>query len=604
MTRLPPELTPWAAWLSLFPPDLAPALGQLVLGLQPLVGKLTTATPERGAEPANIGDIVRRGNYERLLMTEWVYADAEPNEFLRRAGSGELLFHGPEPAARQRPLRSMVVFDAGPTQLGEPRLAHLALFILLARRAEQARAQFSWGVWQQPGVLHEDAGRDGLLRLIKSRTLRAAPADAGQQWETAMAAAPTDCWLVGTASAERLAQASNRVAIRRALVGDHLHVDLHQRRDHRALRLALPDTSTVVRLLRKPFAPAAPLGVIHHRDSRASRAQAPRFSSGGNWLAVPQLGGGAMVYPVPGSALSKPGKHRVQTAPAQGTIIAAGVFKRNLAHLAAAGDKLRFVGFPGPLFSHQRTVCERPAHADFLAPPGMAQWLPAFYLLSRDPARPRERVAVLDKKQRLVCWQATATSKNKTRPDIVFTHLAEQVIGTHQGSDAIDFACSEGDGVQLYSLRSNQASPIKQMYIAEKGRRLLYGELQGWHPTHGGMLLAIERSATGWSVGSNNKREMMEIDDGATVLGVAIGKQNPNPGLIVLHPGRRRIELRVHQARYELATSPEEIQQASMDARSGRVAWITAKTATVVIKALGDDLPLLQISNDGGPDEP
>ncbi len=46
---------------------------------------------------------------------------------------------GRNPPTAKTSLRSVALFDAGPAQLGEPRLAHLALFILLARRAELAR---------------------------------------------------------------------------------------------------------------------------------------------------------------------------------------------------------------------------------------------------------------------------------------------------------------------------------------------------------------------------------------------------------------------------------------------------------------------------------
>jgi hypothetical protein len=602
MTPLPATLEPWALWLNLFPPDLAPAVGALLLRLHPLVGKLSTATLTHGAEPEGIGNIVRRGNYERLLMTEWVYADAEPDEFLRRAGSGELLFTGPEPAVHQRSLRSVALFDAGPTQLGEPRLAHLALFILLARRAQQAGAQFNWGIWHRPGVLHEDAGLDGLRSLIKSRTLQAPPADAGRQWEAKLGADLADCWLIGVAG-EAPKQAGNRVAIRRALSGNHLNVGLQQRRDHRTVQLALPDAPTGVRLLRKPFASAVPPGVIHHPASRPSRAQAPRFASGGNLVCVPQVTGGAIVYHVPPSARTKPGKFRILSVPKHGAILAAGVFKPNLSCITTNGGTLGFHGFPGPLFSSKTIVCERPPLENFYAPPGMARWLQAFYLLSRHHVKRHEHVVVLDTKKRLVCWQAIRPEPYTGTCTISFHHILDDVIGIHQLNDALFIGCADGDGVQLYSWHSQNSSPNKMMRIEQKGSLLLYGAIKGMHNGHGGSLLAIKTGETQWWVGSYNKGETMVVDDGATVLGVAISGKHRGPGLVVLHPGRRRIELRVGPMRYELAVSPEPIQHASMDTASARIAWITAKTSTVVVRNLDDEQPLLQISCDGGPDE-
>lgn len=603
MTALPAALAPWAPWLTLFPPDLVPAVGALLLRLHPLVGKLSTATLERGAEPAGIGNIVRRGHYERLLMTQWVYADAEPDEFLRRAASGELLFNGPEPAVHQRSLHSVALFDAGPSQLGEPRLAHLALFILLARRAQQAGAQFSWGIWQRPGVLSEETGQEGLRKLIQARTLQAPPADALQQWEATLGGNLADCWLIGVAG-DAPRQAGNRVAIRRALCDKHLNVSLRQRRDQRMLTLELPDAPTAVRLLRKPFAPVAPAGVIHHRGHRPSRAQAPRFGSGGSLVCVPQLNGGAIVYHVPPSASVKPGKPRIIAAPKHGAILAVGVFKPALSCITSAGGTLGFHSFPGPLFSSKPITCERPPLEQFHAPPGMGRWLQAFYLLAHHNVNRYEHVVMLDTKRRLVCWQATPPASPKQASPVAFHSVLENVIGADQLGDSLYIGCADGGGVQLYHWHRQNATPYKMQRIEQQGSRLLHGALKGVHAGHSGNLLAIKTGARCWWVGSHDMGETMNIDDGAIVLGVTISQKNPQPGLVVLHPGRRHIELRVGHLRYTLAASPEAIEQASMDPGSARVAWITAKSCTLVVRHIDEEQPLLQISCDRDIDEP
>ncbi|MGX9775488.1 hypothetical protein ACWYXN_18540 [Janthinobacterium aestuarii] len=602
MSSLPTALEPWSPWLTLFPPDLAPAVGALLLRLHPLVGKLSTATLERGAEPAGIGNIVRRGHYERLLMTQWVYADAEPDEFLRRAASGELLFNGPEPAVHQRSLRSVALFDAGPSQLGEPRLAHLALFILLARRAQQAGAQFIWGIWQRPGVVHEDTGLEALRRLIQSRTLLAAPADASAQWQTRLGDDLADCWLIGVAG-EAPRQARERVEIRRALGGNHLNVSLQQRHDYRTLQLELPDAPTGVRLLRKPFAPLAAAGVIHHRGHMPSRAQAPRFASGGHLVCVPQLHGGAVVYQVPPSASAKPGKPRVIAAPKHGAILAAGVFKPALSCITSAGGTLAFHNFPGPLFSSKPVMCDRPPREQFHAPPGMGRWLQVFYLLAHHTVHRHEHVVVLDTKRRLVCWQGAPAASHKEASTVSFRPVLDDVIGADQLGDSLYIACADGDGVQLYHWHRQNATPHKMQRIAQQGSRLLHGALTGEHAGHSGNLLAINTGTNRWWVGSHAKGEVMDIDDKASVLGVAISQKHPHPGLVVLHPGRRRIELRVGAQHYELATSPEPIQQASMDPASARIAWITAKSSTLVVRHIDDEQSLLQISCDRDIDE-
>jgi hypothetical protein len=601
MKQLPASLQPWAAWLTLFAPDLTPALGELLLRLQPLVGNLSIATPVRGMEPAGIGDIVRRGSYERLLMSEWVYADVEPDEFIRRAAGGELLFTGPEPSLRQQSLRSVVLFDGGPAQLGSPRLAQLALFILLARRAEQAGAQFSWGLWQQPGILHDDAGLAGLRKLIKSRTLQAPPDDAQQQWQALFDAGQSDCWLVGANVAKVPVPAGNQVTIRQALSGRHLQVSLRQRRNHCTLQLPLPDMPTAVRLLREPFVSMVPAGVLHHRDSRPSQTQAPRFSSGGNWVCIAQTGGGAIVYQI-SQAQSKACKHRAQAAPARGSILAAGVYKPNLSFITTFNGELVFQNFPGPLFSRQRAACERPQQHEFQAPPGMARWLQTFYLISRDRARPREDVLVLDTRKRLVCWRLEGNGTDAASLVPRFYHIADHVIGIQQLNDTLFFACTDDHGIQLYAWNCQHPAPIRQGRLAQTGTLLLYGSGTGRQRNDYVGQVAIQCSSTSWWLGSINAGAMIDIEPDASVLGIARSKQSAEPGLVVVHGGKRRIELRVGAARYELASSVEPIRHAGMDGASGRIAWITSKTSSVVVHAIDHALPLLQISCDRGVD--
>jgi len=117
--QLPATLEPWRPWLALFPADLVEPVGAMLLQLHPKIGRLDSAVLRTNDMPIGVGDIVRRGHYERLLMSEWMVADSEPDEFVRRAGSGELLFTGPVPDTRKRSRRSVALFDAGPSQLGK-----------------------------------------------------------------------------------------------------------------------------------------------------------------------------------------------------------------------------------------------------------------------------------------------------------------------------------------------------------------------------------------------------------------------------------------------------------------------------------------------------
>src|SRR5688572_4841309 len=168
--RLPDTLKPWHAWLGWFDPELAGVLGELMLRLHPMLGAFRMRALRGAVEPEGIDDLRRRGSYERLLLSEWAMAEVVPEEFDRRAAAGEHLFLSPKLVAREVDALTVAVFDTGPTQLGAPRLVHVAMWILLAQRAQAAKARFAWGVLGKPGELHAADTPQALKRLLDART--------------------------------------------------------------------------------------------------------------------------------------------------------------------------------------------------------------------------------------------------------------------------------------------------------------------------------------------------------------------------------------------------------------------------------------------------
>ncbi|MYS82694.1 hypothetical protein [Embleya scabrispora] len=138
--RLPDGLASWAEPLDALTPRLATALGPMVRRLDALLA-VADPGPAPAGEFAGYGGIARRGHPERLLASEWLYAQELGTEFLRRAADGELLyldhdFVDPIPTGRV-----LVLVDAGPLQAGAPRLVHLACLIVLARKAQARGTQ-------------------------------------------------------------------------------------------------------------------------------------------------------------------------------------------------------------------------------------------------------------------------------------------------------------------------------------------------------------------------------------------------------------------------------------------------------------------------------
>lgn len=276
MSELPRSLQPWAAELALFPRDLAATLGawlgRLAAALGPLAPRALEAT--HGALEGYDG-LARRGPLERLLHSEWLYALELPEEGLRRAVMGEQAFLRPayrEPAGA---LRSTVLFDAGPEQLGGPRLVHLALLVLLHRRARAAGAAFRWGVLQRPEAGEADVALDeGAVRaLLGARSLEAAGETHVNAWRAHLPAADGrgELWVVGGAGAAPVAAALGGALVRVDEPAEperrELLVSVRPRGGAlpREVRLALPAPATSVRLLRDPFSPAE---TARRRDAR------------------------------------------------------------------------------------------------------------------------------------------------------------------------------------------------------------------------------------------------------------------------------------------------------------------------------------------------
>jgi hypothetical protein len=225
------------------------------------VGPLATPDGGSAGEPDGVGGIGRRGPFERLLATEWALADEAPDEFLRRAVTAELSF---TELSHRRPAtarRSVVLFDAGPDQLGAPRVVHLAALLLLAQRAADAGASFAWGVLQDPeGTLVSAVTQASVLGLLQKRSTRQVSAEDARRFRDALGPGETEVWLVGGPEAAATCQDLTR---RRLEIEDSfdpaapMSVDVRAFVDGtatpRVVRLDLPPAALAVRLLRDPF---------------------------------------------------------------------------------------------------------------------------------------------------------------------------------------------------------------------------------------------------------------------------------------------------------------------------------------------------------------
>lgn len=284
-------LKPFVKTLGELEPDVAAALSPWLPRLSLLLGALAR-THAAGGDPDGFDGVTQRGRYDRLLLSEWAIALELPDEFLRRAVMNEHLFTELKRREPQGALHSVVVVDAGPDQLGAPRLMHLAAAIVGEARARKAKAAFAWGATTEPVRLFPRVDPESARHVLDARRATPLQATSLERWHVAIsrfekvqseevtpvvtwrpmsatprraaqvataktAPAQVDVLFVGGAHLEKLVASSPFAGKARVLRVDALHASLsasvRPAARPRPLLLPLPDDALAVRALRDPF---------------------------------------------------------------------------------------------------------------------------------------------------------------------------------------------------------------------------------------------------------------------------------------------------------------------------------------------------------------
>lgn len=396
---LPPALQPWRQWLVWFPPELAGVLGDLLRRLQPLLGPPSGRHRQAQGEPEGVDGLHTRGPYERLLASEWLLSQELPDEFMRRAAAGEHLFLAPRHATPQLDRQIVALFDAGPLQLGAPRLVHIAWWILLARRAAQAGAVLRWGFVQTPGVLHEARQANALDRLRRGRSFTWADAGHWSQWQESLAASTADPthehWWIG-ASPASVAPPSDAPAGRplithvvqvcRGLHGDSLSLTVTQHGQSSSLALDLPPATEGALLLQGAPAPRPRQAMAGADDSsftlpdRLALTRAPVWSTTGSHVAVLGAGGGgAWVAALHDRSARKRRGPRWEAWAARAQPLSLFFVRKQLAGLLHRADTID--AWKVPHLGTWKAGSDASGEGPRL-PPGTSRWLPAVNLPS------------------------------------------------------------------------------------------------------------------------------------------------------------------------------------------------------------------------------
>jgi hypothetical protein len=585
---LPRTLAPWGPYLGIFPRDLAVSLGPVLHRLSFAMGPLQVRRHNGEGEVDGYDGIARRGSYERLLASEWMLAEEAPDEFVRRAAAGEHLFLGlarPVPAGSRI---SAAVFDAGPGQLGSPRIAQLAALIVLARRAEAAGVRFAWGILQEPEApLYQEVNEASVLRLLQARTPHEASDTQIAAWHKRLQGwrEADDLWFVGPPrlSAVRGTRGASFLQVWDVLDPEARRVAVKVRRgtpggisSPAAITLELPDHAACARLLRDPFSAAA--AAPDRLAARLVPASDLLFAANGSKVFARAAGGGVVAFPVPNSSRAPAGAPRLydpwpgQPATAVGLaghqVLLASALPDGGVAFSYASKKRGGGGTPG--------VPCLPGDVPFRGAAAGAPLQPLFHI-------------------GLHTYLVDAEGTLFRLLDGALLRLADRVSAAAFVTGHLSFveAGAPGCPARLTSVVGGGAPrTIRVLDEAEDGAPAFFGfggRLA--HPEHG--LLAVAQKGGAWEVFSRESAILLVPFEGTRVAGVARDLERGEPGLLLLEEDGRTLLLAGRSWTRKLPQASTAIRHAAACAGAPWVAWATVH-GEVTVYSLDHDAVLFR----------
>ncbi|NWD76036.1 hypothetical protein HX890_18165 [Pseudomonas gingeri] len=595
--QLPESLQPWRQWLEWFAPELVPTLGALLGRISPLLGPFRGTQQGGVPEPDGLGDLRRRGSYERLLTSEWLLADEFSDEFLRRASSGEHLFLAPELRARQASRLIVVLFDAGPLQLGGARLVHLALMILLARRAAEHGAQFRWGVLQQDPELFEFHSSSQLHGLLEARTYTAVTEAHWQRWQAALAESPeaaSECWLVGQRLPSVKGSAGQGVRvlqIQRGLFGDALELQV-QPGGAVPIVLPLPDKEAAQRLLKGQFVNEVPVDAHMTTAAQISLASSPLIGSAATHVAACLLDEpGLLIFAIPRPGQKKSAKLKRQLWPRESTPLAVVLQNRQAGAVLSTDEQLRFWQLP------QIGTVTRPPQEELLAPVGTATLLPAIYLRTSNQGR----LFMLTSDRTLAFWKNTSGEfVSATVPGRTY-YQDRDVLGMARINDEVLVYANRSAG-RLFVRHATLNTTRYDAYSLGDGSeatQVLFSSLRSWRRGFGSCAVQYGHGPReSWRLFNHESPSQplarLELALGCKAIGLLDEMEGEQLALVVLGIDRRRVFLVKSGQIKEIFTATTKILQVSFCPDSTMLALIT-EACELVIYAVSERQVRLQV---------
>lgn len=580
--QLPAALKPWREWLDWFSDDLSATMGEMLLRLQALISQQQKIRGTDSTSFAGLDTLKSRGSYERLLLSEWALADEFPDEFTRRATAGEHLFLSPSEQTDSGVKIIIALFDAGPLQQGAPRLAHLALWVLLHRRATVLGAVFYWGIIQNPGELSSEHGASALNTLLRARCFIPVEAAHYQQWQLWLEKqnfSKAECWNVShDHHVLTFLPTAHRLTVRRELGKRTLSVTLAAGTKSSVAELPIPKNELAMRLLRGEFVTRANEKTHLSTKHNFSLQQPPLFSADGRHIAVALLQPSVLIYRVPETPDQKPRSPTINTWSSQQQMVSGIQNGKRFAAILLDGEKLTFWQLPG--FGSTR----RAENDIWKITPGTAQWRAGFFLQrQKDPG-----IYLLDSANTLLLWTKSAQrSSTHASPSIIQKNV---IAAAQVESNFLIFAYYQGQNtIAISSEGTDRTTPYYVLPYKEMPTRILFGGGQAWRNGRGQWAVNVsteQHKITGnqrWLMyqgdgqSPNFSSEEIVINIAYKIMGIVKDtfEDRQQISLIASAPNGRDILLISPSHQEVLLTLPSKLANITVNAGSRHVAIVT-----------------------------
>ena len=584
--NLPPSLAQWARHLKIFPEEVSLALGPIIQRVSMLIGSPQPRLNEKEGEPDGFDGLNRRGTYERLLLSEWMLADELEDEFMRRAVMGEHLFLNRAHSSPVGTRASLALFDAGPSQLGSPRIAHIAALIVLANRADSANSTFSWGVLQQPGTpAFRDVNAGNILTLLEARSHREVSDTQVAAWEEQLAtwSGLYDVWLIG---GKRLSRIQTEKRSSRLYVEDVLEPDRRELRlscnsasgFSSEVILELPKNNVSTRILRDPFAASVP--EIQKAAASTYPGSELLFDMTGTKLFTRTEKWAVTAFNVPNSPRAGTAKPRRYHTRKWQSVCAVGKVGRAIALISPeerfvhleyckqAPIKLR----PGDYAGYNSKVFFTPSSDD-------GPLMPCFSLPWGEEIAAVDGAGSLFRFSRLQGKPKSIGSK----PLSGTVHLiATDVLAVNVWNSRLVYVGREWPGDQ-FCIVSTENEISKKTLLEQKALRAFFGPPSriGHHPDFG--LLALEQTDSQWVVISDKGTKVVINPNGAKVFGVLVELRSRfEPGLLSLEDDLQTVTLNGPDWRQQIFRAHARVEHIALCQRADYIAYSTVDGEIVI----------------------